>query len=130
MARCRMKSLCKTIPIPHDCEELRHRLSTMTTRLVVESTTTSICAVLTNYKSRLRKNRLVKNILQYIFTNILYWWCRILQYIVLVVQNIAIYLQYIVLAHCPSRYYPPSSCEFIMCCKFSSSMQSRLWGTG
>ena len=40
---------------------------------------------------RLRKNRLVKNILQYIFTNILYWWRRILQYIVLVVENIAIY---------------------------------------
>ena len=37
------------------------------------------------YISRPRKNRLVKNILQYIFTNILYWCCRILQYIVFVV---------------------------------------------
>ena len=109
-------------------------------------------------KNRLVKNRFIKNILQYIFTNtlyrwwrilqyivlvveniaiycigggeycnILYWWWRILHYIVLVVENIAIYcigiiknsniyLQYIVLAHCPSRYYPPCSCEFIMCC--------------
>ena len=29
---------------------------------------------------RLRKNRLVKNILQYILTNILYWCLRIVQY--------------------------------------------------
>ena len=38
-------------------------------------------------------------------------------------------MQYIVLAHCPSRYYPLRSREFILCCNFSLGMQRLLFLT-